>query len=156
MKAILETASPEEMGLAEQAVTGLAFGPRYLDEDGTALFESSTHTIIKLLRAEDVESSIVNPNGKEAEVNENAFDLLLPVIIISGTYISQHPDLVAISVNLISSYIHDFFTGVRGEKNVKCKILIKGKNGVKKISYKGPPEQFSEIKDILEANADEQ
>jgi len=150
MKITLEPTTEDETRIAELATTGIAFGPRYIADDGTALFESSTYTLSKILAAEHIETSRIVPNEQEAEINENAFDLLLPVIVISWTLLSEDPHLMSLSINLISNYIHDFFKGVRGEKTVKCKILIKGKKTTKKIYYEGPPEQFKDVKDILD------
>lgn len=155
MKITQEPVTQEEEKIAELATTGIAFGPRYVAEDGTALFESSAYTLSKILAEENIVTSRIVPNEEEGEINENAFDLLLPVIVISGTFLSENPHLVSLSINLISSYVHDFFTGIRGEKTVKCKILIKGKKTTKKIYYEGPPEQFKDVKDILDAASDD-
>jgi hypothetical protein len=150
-----EPITEDEERFAELSCTDIAFAPRYIDDDGVALFESSTYTISKLLAEKGIETSRIVPGESEAEINENAFDLLLPVIIIGGSFLSSNPHLVSISLSLISSYIHDFFIGIRGEKTVKCKILIKGKKKTKKIYFEGPPEQFEQLKDLLTAADDD-
>ena len=149
MKPTVEKANEEETEMANLSLSGFSFAPRYIRDDGLAIYESSTSTLIKYFSENDIQIDKVTSNKQEAEIKENAYDLVLPTLVISATCISQNPELVNISLNLISSYIYDFFKGIGGKKKVKCKILVKDGESVKKISYKGTPEEFKEVANIL-------
>lgn len=149
MKPFIENANEEESKVANLSVSGFSFAPRYIRDDGLAIYESSTSTLTKYFSENDIQIDKVTSNEQEAEIKENAYDLVLPTLVISATYISQNPELVNLSLNLISNYIYDFFKGIRGEKIVKCKILVKDGKSVKKISYKGAPEEFKEVANII-------
>jgi len=143
-----------EAELVALAKTDIAFGPRYIDGDD-GVFERSTTDVEKFFAMEGIQTSRV-PHSKEyMEVLEKSAYLpcILPMIIIIGACLSQNPALVEAVITVVSNYIKDYFAQSMGsEKKVKCKIVT----GCTKIVYEGPPEEFKEIKSILEAIKDEQ
>ena len=109
-----EPINPDEEQIAQGATTGIAFGPRLIDQNGLAVFESSTYTLSKILAEAGIKTSLVNLGREEAEISENAFELPLPILVITSAYLSSNPNFVSLSINLISSYIYDYFTGIKG------------------------------------------
>ena len=145
-----ELPTSEEEQIARAAFTGIAFGPRLIDRNGFAVFESSTFTLAKIFAQSGIETSRVNLGNKEADVSENAFELSLPVLVITSAYLSSDPNLVSLSINLIAAYIYDFFKGVRGGRSIRCKILIKDDHKVRKLTYSGPADDFAALKEVIE------
>lgn len=74
-----------------------------------------------------------------------------PTILFGFTIISQNPQLVDITMSLLSSYLYDLFKGTGGAKKVKFDVVIgtKNKKSYKKISYEGSVEGIKELNKII-------
>ena len=67
-----------------------------------------------------------------------------------GTLLSN-PNVVSVALNIVSSYIYDFFKGNPGRKTVAIDIFVEqqGDKTVKKISYKGGPEGIKDLANVI-------
>lgn len=71
--------------------------------------------------------------------------------MIGFSVLSENPQLIEISISLISSYLYDLFKGSGGNKKVKFDIVIGNENNksFKKISYEGDIDGVKELNSII-------
>ena len=74
-----------------------------------------------------------------------------PTIFIGFSLIANNPQIIGISMNLISSYLYDFLKGTISSKKVKFEIIVERKKGkeYKKISYDGNIEGIKELEKVI-------
>jgi hypothetical protein len=88
---------------------------------------------------------------KELYRSRKNADIYLPAIFFSLSTISENPEIVSVSLNILSSYIYDRLKGIIGEKNVKIEFHIetKEKGKIIKIDYKGDAEGIKNLENII-------
>lgn len=147
--------SEKAMQLGLNLPTGLALLPRNFDSASNVeklLHESSVTTIRVLFRREGIVESKIEPQGVKIPcVQENDFSLLLPTLFVAGSLWSQDANAVALAINIISSYVVDFFKGVEGGKKVKFDLVVEDQKNKtsRRIHYEGSPEAFPEVRKIV-------
>lgn len=83
-------------------------------------------------------------------LEQRSIEWLGPTLLITTTALTQNPELVSITLSIISNYITDFFKG-RKDPDIKFSILIqKSKTKFKKIDYEGDKEGLEEIEKIIQ------
>ena len=134
----------------------LAFLPRNLlettDQD-ELLHESSLATLRMLFRKNGIKEDRIEPRGQSIpEIKENAFELILPTLFVSGLLLTSNPGAVNVALSVIASYATDFFKGVGGENRVRFSIVIKDKKlgRYQRYKYNGDPDGLSDFKEIVE------
>ena len=136
--------------LGLNAPTGLAILPRNIAEATRAdelLHESSATTLRSLFRQNNIEETRVEKEGQKIPlIQENEFSLILPIIFVSASLLSQNPHALAIAMNIIANYATDFFKGIPGSKKVTLDIVVESKSvkGSKRLHYEGPQEGLEE------------
>jgi hypothetical protein len=67
--------------------------------------------------------------------------------------ISENPNLVSVSLNILSSYVYDRLKGSFGKKTAHVEFYIetKEKGKVKKISYKGEASGIKDLEKVIKA-----
>jgi len=136
--------------LGLNAPTGLAILPRNIAEATTAdelLHESSAIALRSLFRQHNIEETRIEKEGQKIPVlQENEFSLILPIIFVSASLLSQNPHALAIALNIIANYATDFFKCIPGSKKVVLDIVVENKSGrgSKRLHYEGPREGLEE------------
>lgn len=76
-----------------------------------------------------------------------------PTILIGFYTLTNNPHFIGVTLNLISSYLYDFFKGTIGESKVKFELIVesKKKKEFQKINYEGSVDGISELEDIIKA-----
>ena len=75
-----------------------------------------------------------------------------PIIFLSSSFLAQNPEGVSIALNLISSYLYDFFRGDRDQ--VKCEfelVIQKTETEFKSLKYKGEKLSSEDMQGIIKA-----
>ncbi len=75
------------------------------------------------------------------------------VVLFSAAAISQNPEIVSITLGVISNYLTDWFRGVpKQERTARLKMVQGTKEGTYKIfDYSGPVENLGPIKDAMDS-----
>jgi hypothetical protein len=116
------------------------------------LYAETTLAMLKILRTNGIGTNLAYGNIDEIVYRENrSIDWFAPALLFVGTAISQNPDLVSITLNVISSYLYDIFKGKKDDPNVHCKfaVQVEGKK-VKSIKYEGPVSGIMGISSIIQ------
>jgi hypothetical protein len=85
-------------------------------------------------------------------VAHHALNWIGPAILFSAAAISQNPEIVSITLGVISNYLTDRFRGVpKQERTARLKMVQETKEGSYKIfDYDGPAENLGQIKDAMD------
>ena len=81
-----------------------------------------TMTINKLLNSEKIDTNIVGYNDESKVQNHRAMSIVLPLIFISAAAIANNPELVTVTLNIVSNYLSEVFSGQ--EKNIETELSI--------------------------------
>jgi hypothetical protein len=90
-------------------------------------------------------------------IAHHALEWIGPAILFSTAAISQNPEIVSITLGVISNYLTDWFRGVpKQERTARLKMVEETKEGIYKIfDYDGSPENLGPIKDAMDRFYDE-
>lgn len=143
----------ERLGLSQP--NGVSFFPENLDTATTNadfIFTDSFVELNKIFKEKKVEYNILGSNNNLYRTRKSN-QIYLPTIFFSLITILENPELVSISINLISSYIYDLCKGSLHKKTINIDFYIetKEKGKTQKISYKGDAEGFAKLEKIIKA-----
>lgn len=133
--------------------TGFAILPSNLDgAQSTAELcqHAESETVKKLFRANNITySELFDADKQPAYLQQYGFEWFGPTLFITTAALSQDPNLLSVSLNIISSYLYDFFKGVKDGAASLDVIVEKADGSCKKVKYKGPVEGLTSVADIL-------
>lgn len=87
--------------------------------------ESSTIDIRILLRQAGIrETPLENTSEKYPTISGKSSVWVGPIIFIGTAVLTQNPELLNITLNLISSYLYDFFRGYPEPHKTKLEIVV--------------------------------
>jgi hypothetical protein len=144
---VLERAT--ELGLNKPS--DITFLPRgFLDAQSKKdlLNEATVSTLRKLFRKKElIESRLDNDTEKIPYIHENANDWIAPVVFYSFSTLSQNLDVIAISCEVISDYVTNYFKGIKKNPTVKLEIVLETTKSkkTKKVSYEGEVEGLRDL-----------
>lgn len=133
-----------------QVPEGLSVIPELFDR-ATAASElrlrSETATLKALLRENGITLGTIGPaDARLPFVQNNAHEWVGPTLFISFGYLTQHADVIAVALGVISNYVTEFFMGLGGEKKITLSIVVEQPDGTcKRLSYEGDAEGLSEL-----------
>ena len=116
------------------------------------LYAETAPAVLKMLRNNGIGTDLAYGNTEEIIYRENrSIDWFAPTLLFMGTAITQNPELVSITLNVISSYLYDIFKGKKEDPNVHCKFAVKteGKK-VKSIKYEGAVSGLKDVASIIQ------
>lgn len=114
------------------------------------IYSETTSDLKKIFKNNHQLISYINNEKPLLRVRKNA-DWFGPAIFISFSTLVQNPELINISLNLISNYLYDFFKGSVSEKKVKLDIIVESKKKAEytKIEYEGNIEGLKDLEKII-------
>jgi hypothetical protein len=122
------------------------------------VYAAGTDTVRKLLVQAGVPVAELEQDGQDyPRTVQHALEWIGPVILISAAAVSQNPEIVSITLGVISNYLTDWFRGEPKEnRSASLTIVKETKDGdYKRVDYSGPAEGLREVKDILDRFDDE-
>lgn len=143
----------EELGL--NIPQTLSFLPENFETAGAKeefIFTESMVDLNKVFRQSNINLDVFGGDTELYRSRKNA-DIYLPAIFLSLSMISNNPNLVSVSLNILSSYVYDRLKGSLGKKTAHVEFYIetKEKGKVQKISYKGEADGIKELEKVIKA-----
>lgn len=134
----------------------LAFFPENFENANVAddfIFTDSMLDLNKIFKQEKNISINALGNDTEKYRSRKNADVYLPAMFFALSVITENPAIVSISLNVLSSYVYDFFKGTLGQKTAHIDLYIetKEKGKVKKISYKGSADGLKDLEKVIKA-----
>lgn len=153
MNYLIEDFDPGKQSDLLECVTNndLIFLPENIEDDALEyVYPESTSDIKKIFRVNNLASFYLCSDKPKLRARKSA-DWYGPALFINFTILTQNPDLINITMNLISSYLYDFFKGSPKNKNVKFEIVIQNeqKKGFQKIKYEGDIDGIKELDAVI-------
>jgi hypothetical protein len=133
--------------------TDIFFFPENFDEVkgfSNFIYSESTIDIKKVFNANERSISFLNDAKPLLRLRKSA-DWFGPTLFITFSTLTQNPELINVSLNLISNYLYDFFKGSVTHKNIKMDIIVenKEKKEYSKINYEGSIDGLKGIERII-------
>jgi len=74
-----------------------------------------------------------------------------PTILLGITVLTENQHLIGLTINVISSYLYDFFKGSIGNKKIKFDIVLENQKGkeYQKITYEGDIEGVKNLVNVI-------
>lgn len=134
----------------EQAIY---FLPENLDDgviESEFIYPEATTDLRKILKEHNVDVRYLTEN-KPLLRSRKSSTWFGPTFLITSSMLINNPELVAISINIMSSYLYDFFKGTIGDKQAKFEIIIENKNKgeFSKIKYEGPVSGIKRLEKVI-------
>ena len=118
-----------------------------LIENEQSIYSSSSISFYKYAKNQVNLNYIRKP---DIVLEKRSIDWFGPTLLITTTALTQNPELVSITLNVISNYITDFFKGSQ-EPDIKVSLLIQqSKTKFKKLDYEGNKDGLKEIEKLIE------
>jgi tagatose-1,6-bisphosphate aldolase non-catalytic subunit AgaZ/GatZ len=119
------------------------------DSKDELVHEDAVLTVRKLWRQAGITETKLEKEGEKFSYEQRkSFEWVPPIIFVSASVLSQNPDLVSIALNVISTYLTDYFKGIVGDKTVKFDIIVE-QNKSKRIHYEGSLEGLDELTQVI-------
>lgn len=141
--------------LGYQSPEGVVILPRnfeVVESSNTLLYEDTAVTVRKLLRQAGLPSpKLEGEDQKIPELAQKSADWVGPTLFFTASLLSQNPAIVSVAVNVISSYLTDFFKGMPIGKHLKLDIVVPEGEGrrYRKLHYEGPTEGLKDLPAIV-------
>ncbi|WPO68204.1 hypothetical protein SDC64_04545 [Acinetobacter haemolyticus] len=117
-----------------------------LIENEQSIYSSSSISFYKYAKNQVNLNYIRKP---DIVLEQRSIDWFGPTLLITTTALTQNPELVSITLNVISNYITDFFKGSQ-EPDIKVSLLIQqSKTKFKKLDYEGNKDGLKEIEKLI-------
>ena len=145
----------QALKLGCDAPTSLALLPINFDTANSKdelVHEDTVLTIRKLWRQAGITETKLEKEGEKFPYEQRkSFEWVAPIIFVSASLASQNPDLVSVALNVISTYLTDYFKGIVSDKTVKFDIVIEQnkQSKSKRIHYEGSLEGLDELTQVL-------
>lgn len=113
---------------------------------------SLTSTIRKLLLQGGIPlDDIVDRGQRPPYIKNESSDLILPILYLSASFISDNPALVTVALNVISNYLYESLRHIGIGRTVRFEVVVeKKKNEVyKHITYEGSDHGLKELIDVI-------
>jgi hypothetical protein len=135
--------------------SNLCFFPENIDSaqnEDEFIFTDSVSELIKVFKQHQIEFSTLGGKINLLRSRKNA-DFFAPVIFLSLSLISENPNLISLSLSVLSNYISDFFKGSIGQKKVNLEFYLETTKDktIKKLSYNGNVEGIVELEKVIKS-----
>lgn len=119
---------------------------------------SEAATVRKLFRINAIPTDeLLSKEERLPYIQNNAFEWIAPVLFISASIWSENATAVSVALNVLSSYLADYFKGMAGKKTVKLEVVVerKGNYTCKKLTYEGDISGLPDLAGAIEKIANE-
>lgn len=143
----------EELGLSLPPT--ISFFPENFETVGAKeefIFTESMVDLNKVFKQSNINLEVFGGDTELYRSRKNA-DIYLPAVFLSLSLISENPNLVSVSLNILSSYVYDRLKGSFGKKTAHVELYIetKEKGKIKKVSYKGEASGIKDLEKVIKA-----
>ena len=104
--------------------------------------------------AAGIAESPVEPDGVRIPRRAHrSIDWIGPTIFFAGALMAEHPHVVNVCLNVLSSYVFELFRGRETEVMARLKIAVEGKKGgpANVVEYDGLVAGLSELPKIVKS-----
>jgi len=112
-------------------------------------------TVRTLLRSSKIPYvEIFDDDNQPAYLQQYGFEWFGPTLFLSTGLLSQNPNVLSITLGIITNYLYDLFKGSKSSKASLNVIIQQADGSCKEVHYSGHPDALSDIADIVKALGD--
>lgn len=141
----------ENFGVA--APSGFAILPHNLataTSKGDLRQHVESDTVRTLLLGNNIpHAEIFDEDDQPAYLQQYGFEWYGPTLFISAGIMLQNPDVLSVTLGLITNYLYDLFKGSKNGSASLSVVFQEADGSCKEVSYNGPPEGLSAVADIV-------
>lgn len=109
-------------------------------------------TVRTLLKASNIPYvEIFDEDNQPSYLQQYGFEWFGPTLFISTGLLSQNPNVLSITLGIITNYLYDLFKGSKSSKASLDVIIQQADGSCKEVHYSGPPDGLSDIAKIVKA-----
>lgn len=110
--------------------------------------ESDTvRTLLKSNKIGYVE--IFGDDDQPPYLQQYSFEWFGPTLLVSAGLLSQNPNVLSVTLGVITNYLYDLFKGSKESEATLNVILQQADGSCKQIHYSGPADGLSEVAEIV-------
>lgn len=133
--------------------SGLAILPGNLatvESIGDLRQHAESDTVRTLLKANEIAyAEIFDEDNQPPYLQQYSFEWFGPTLLISANLLLQDPNLLSVTLGVISNYLFDLFKGAPDGRASLDVILEQADGSCKQIHYRGPSDGLGEIAEIV-------
>lgn len=119
--------------------------------------EVESDTVRTLLRANKItHTEIFDEDHQPPYLQQYSFEWFGPTLFISAGLLSHDPNILSVTLGVITNYLYDLFKGSKNGKASLDIIVEQSSGSCKRIHYNGPPDGLSSIPEIIKGLKDNQ
>lgn len=109
-------------------------------------------TVRTLLRANKIHYvEIFDEDDQPPYLQQYSYEWVGPTLFVSAGLLSQDPNVLTVTLGLITNYLYDLFKGSKEGKASLDVIFQQADGSCKQIHYSGPAEGLSEVAEIVKS-----
>jgi hypothetical protein len=141
---------PIDEGIHERAAKVIILLPESWS-DLTHIYPATTESLMKLFRKEAAPVEVLDRDAELLLRDNRSADWFAPTMFVSQLLFTENPLAVSLALDIVSSYVTDYFKGTKTDPKVRLSIIHSsiGVRRVRKLRYEGPVSGLGEIKEIL-------
>lgn len=94
-------------------------------------------------------AEIFDEDDQPAYLQQYGFEWYGPTLFISAGILLQNPDVLSVTLGLITNYLYDLFKGSKSG-SASLNVVFQDADGTcKEVRYNGPPEGLSAVADVV-------
>lgn len=110
--------------------------------------ESETvRTLLKENKIAHVE--IFDDDHQPPYLQQYGFEWFGPTLFVSASILAQNPNVLSVTLGVISNYLYDLFKGIKDGKASLDVIYQKADGSCKQVHYSGSPDGLSGVAEIV-------
>lgn len=94
-------------------------------------------------------AEIFDENNQPAYLQQYGYEWFGPSLFVSAGLLAQNPEILSITLGLITNYLYDLFRGEQSGTASLSVVVQKNDGSCKEVRYKGPPSGLNSIADIV-------
>jgi hypothetical protein len=140
-------------GLGVSVPSGLAILPgnlataKSIDDLRQQVESDTVRTLLKANKIPYVE--IFDEEDQPPYLQQYGFEWFGPTLFISAGLLSQDPNVLSVTLGIITNYLYDLFKGSSNGKASLDVIFQQADGSCKEIHYSGPPDGLSQVAEIV-------
>lgn len=153
---------PDVKAIAERldcnVPTGVALMPRNFDEaksKAELIHEDTVKTLRTIMREQGITETRFERDGERFRyIQENAY-LEGIVFFVAATACTHDPNLLSVTLNMVSNYLTDTLKGagrlLAVDQRAKVDFIVETKRGCKRLNYDGPVAGIKDLEGVIRA-----
>ncbi|MBN3569212.1 hypothetical protein SB461_32205 [Burkholderia cenocepacia] len=108
-------------------------------------------TVRTLLKANNIDyAEIFGEDDQPPYLQQYGFEWFGPTLFISAGLLSQDPNVLSVTLGVVTNYLYDLFKGAKEGKASLDVVVQLADGSCKSVHYSGPPDGLGKVAKIVE------